>query len=114
MSEAELSEMSEFHGYVTVTVVEPTASVEVVSVALPLVSSTLPSVVFPAVKVTGPVGVVVGEVMVAVKVTDWPWVDGFWDDVRVAVLVACVITWFSMGDGLGTLLASPRYLAISG
>jgi hypothetical protein len=62
--------MFEFHGYVTVTAVEPTASVDVVNVALPLVSSTVPSVVFPAVKVTGPVGVVVGDVILAVKVTD--------------------------------------------
>jgi hypothetical protein len=70
VTEAELPEMSESHGYVTVTVVEPTASVEVVNVALPSLSSTLPSTVFPAVKVTGPAGVAVGEVIFAVKVTD--------------------------------------------
>jgi hypothetical protein len=64
--------MFEFHGYVTVTVFEPTGSVEVVNVALPLLSSTVPRVVVPDVKVTGPVGVVVGELMVAVKVTDSP------------------------------------------
>ncbi len=64
--------MFEFHGYVTVTLVEPAASVDVVNVAFPLVSSTVPSVVFPAVKVTGPVGVVVGEVILAVKVTACP------------------------------------------
>jgi hypothetical protein len=50
--------------------VEPTASVEVVNVALPSLSSTLPSTVFPAVKVTGPAGVAVGELIFAVNVTD--------------------------------------------
>ena len=94
------------------TVVEPTARVDVVSVALPLLSSTVPSVVFPAVKVTGPVGVVVGEVISAVKVTDSPWVDGFGDEVSVAVLVACVITWFRMVDVLPG--SSPTYTAVSG
>jgi len=99
--------MSEFQGYVTVTVVEPTASVDVVNVALPLVSSTVASVVFPAVKVTGPEGVVVGEVIFAVKVTDSPCVEGFGDEVRAAALVVWLITWFRMGDALLALLASP-------
>ena len=69
VTEAELPEMSEFHGYVTVTVVDPTGSVEVDNFALPPLSSTVPSTVFPAVKVTGPVGVAVGDVILAVKVT---------------------------------------------
>jgi hypothetical protein len=37
--------------------------------------------------VTVPVGVVVGDVTVAVKVTDCPLNDGFSDDFTVAVLV---------------------------
>jgi hypothetical protein len=94
--------------------VEPTASVEVVNVALPSLSSTLPSTVFPAVKVTGPAGVAVGELIFAVKVTASPWVDGFGDAVMVAALVVCVITWFRMGDALGPLFVSPVYTANSG
>jgi hypothetical protein len=41
-------------------------------------------------------------------------VDGFGDDVSVAVLVACVITWFRMGDVLPALFGSPTYTAVSG
>ena len=106
--------MFEFHGYVAVTLVEPTGSVDVVNVALPLVISTVPSVDFPAVKLTRPVGVVVGEVIRAVKVTTCPWVDGFGDEVSVVELVACCTTWFKIGDALGPLLASPKYTANSG
>ena len=106
--------MSEFHGYVTVTVVDPTGSVETVSVALPLLSSTVPSTVFPAVKVTGPVGVAVGEVIFAMKVTTSPTVDGLGDELMVAALVVCCTTWFRMGEALGPLFVSPTYTAISG
>jgi hypothetical protein len=42
--------------------------VEVVKLALPLLSCAVPSTVFPAVKVTGPVAVTVGDVIVAVNV----------------------------------------------
>jgi hypothetical protein len=62
---------------VAVTLDEPTARVEIVSLVLPLLSSAVPSTVFPTVKVTGPVGLTVGDEIVAVKVTAWPWVDGF-------------------------------------
>ena len=71
------------------TLVEPTASEEVVNFALPPLNSTVPRTVFPAAKVTGPVALTVGEVMVAVKVTASPWVDGFGDELSVAVLVVC-------------------------
>jgi hypothetical protein len=53
-------------------VLEPTAKVDVLKTALPPLRFAVPNVVFPAVKVTGPVGVVVGDVIFAVKVTDWP------------------------------------------
>jgi hypothetical protein len=52
-----------------VTLVEPTASVEIVNFAFPLLSCAVPSTVFPAVKVTGPVGTTVGDEIFAVKVT---------------------------------------------
>ncbi len=67
--------------------VEPTARAEVVNVAFPPLSCAVPNTVVPAVKVTGPVAVTVGEVIVAVNVTAWPWVDGFADEVSVAALV---------------------------
>jgi predicted small secreted protein len=68
---------------VAVTLVEPTASVEVVNFASPPLSCAVPSTVSPTAKVTGPVGVTVGDVIVAVKVTACPDVDGVGDDVSV-------------------------------
>jgi hypothetical protein len=52
-----------------VTLVEPTASVEIVNFAFPPLSCAVPNIFVPTMKVTGPVGVTVGEVIVAVKVT---------------------------------------------
>ena len=106
--------MFEFHGYVTVTVVEPTGSVDVVKVALPPLSCAVPSTVVPAVNVTGPVGVTVGDVIVALKVTLWPWVDGFGDEVSFAALVVCFTTWLRTADVLPALFPSPEYAAVSG
>ena len=66
-------------------------------VAAPLLSGTVPSVAFPSLNATVPVGVPLPEVgkTVAVKVTDWPNVDGLSDDataVEVAAgLTVCVI-----------------------
>jgi hypothetical protein len=51
VTEAELFAMLESPLYVTVTLVEPTGSDEVVSVALPPLSCAVPNTVFPAVNV---------------------------------------------------------------
>jgi hypothetical protein len=61
--------MLEFPLYFTFTTVDPIGNDEVVRVAVPLLSWTVPRMVFPAVKVTGPVGVTVGDVIFAVNVT---------------------------------------------
>jgi len=97
-----------------VTLVEPTASDEIASAALPPLSCAVPSTVFPAVNVTGPVGFTVGDVIVAVKVTACPCADGLGDEVSVAVLVASSTTWFSTADVLPKLAASPTYTAVNG
>ena len=99
---------------VAVTTLEPAGRDEMVRVALPRVSCAVPSTVFPVVKVTGPAGVTVGDVICAVNVTAWPKMDGFGEDVIVAALVACSTVWFRMGEVLVRLLASPWYLAVSG
>ena len=65
-------------------------------------------------KVTGPFGITVGDVIFAVKVTAWPCVDGFGDDVSAAMLVVCSTTWFSTPDVLLWFAASPEYTAING
>jgi hypothetical protein len=89
--EPELVAIVESPLHVRVTLVEPTARVEVLNFALPALSCAVPRAVFPTAKVTGPVGLAVGEVMVAVNVTACPDLDGFGEDVRVTELVA----WFT-------------------
>ena len=70
----------------------PAGSEDVVVVATPPVSVDVPSTVAPFVNVTVPV-TVVGSV--AVKVADWPGVEGFTEEVKVtagvALLTICVV-----------------------
>jgi hypothetical protein len=58
--------------------------VEVVNLAFPPLSYAFPSTVVPIAKVTGPVGVTVGDVIVAVNVTTCPEFEGFGDEESVA------------------------------
>jgi hypothetical protein len=82
-----------------------------VNFAFPPLSCAVPSIIFPTAKVTGPVGITVGEVIVAVKVIACPKVDGLGDDVIVAELVVCNTVWFSTGEVLPRLFRSPLYTA---
>jgi hypothetical protein len=99
---------------VAVIAVEPRLSVDVVNCALPPASCAVPITVFPAENVTGPVGITVGDVIVAVNVTGLPWLDGFSDELRAAALVVSTITWFNTADVLLRLCASPLYTATKG
>ena len=66
---------------------DPTASAEVVNVALPEPSRVPePSVVAPSVNTTVPVGVAPLPVTVEVSVTDWPDTAAFTDEERVLVV----------------------------
>lgn len=56
---------------------DPTARVDVVSIALPPLSVPVPRAVVPSLNVTVPVGVPDVAVTVAVKVTAWSKADGF-------------------------------------
>src|SRR3989442_13449307 len=88
----------------------PTASVELVKVAVALatpkgVKVPVPSVVAPSLNVTGPTGVpaVPGEaVTVAVNVTDWPAHVAACDELRVVVVVATAATMTVPGVLLGS------------
>jgi hypothetical protein len=70
---------------------DPSASVEVLKVALPPLTAPVPSIVLPSLNVTVPVAV--DGVIVAVKVTDEPNAEGFADDasavVEFALLTVC-------------------------
>jgi hypothetical protein len=64
------------------------------------------------VKVTGPVTVTVGEVILAVKVTACPGLEGLAEEVMVAALLACFTTWITTAEVLLKLNASPEYIAV--
>jgi hypothetical protein len=79
--------------YVAVIVSDPRASIVVVKVATPPDNCAPPRDFVPDLNDTDPVGVPEPlGVIVTVKVTDWPNVDGFLDDVRDAVVDALFTT----------------------
>ena len=66
----------------------PTGKVAVLRLALPPARFTVPRTTEPEVNVTVPVGVVVGDVTVAVNLTVCPAVEGFFEDTIVVVVTA--------------------------
>lgn len=71
-----------------------TGRLETDKVALPPDRVPVPSVVDPFLKVTVPVGVPPNAgVTVAVKVTDWPYCEGFFEEARVVVVLALLTVW---------------------
>jgi len=78
----------------------PTASAEVLNVALPLASVAVLSVDAPSLKVTVPVGVPPVEVTVAVKVTAAANVEGFRDEATEAELFALLTVCVSAEEVL--------------
>ena len=93
----ELAALSESPEYVAVMVCEPAESVVVNVAVLPEIV-LIPSVVEPSVNVTVPVAVL-GDT-VAVRVTDWPKVEGFAEEEMVVVVVAWLTVCESMEDVL--------------
>jgi len=79
----------------------PDARVEVVNFAVPPLMVTVFSVVVPSMKVTVPVGVPVNSgVTVAVKVTDWPRLDGLAEETSLVLVVALPTTCFTVFEVL--------------
>jgi len=66
----------------------PTANAVVAKVAIPPVIVPVPIVVPPLANVTVPVGAAPADVTVAVKVTDWPEVDGFTEEANAVVVTS--------------------------
>jgi hypothetical protein len=79
--------------YVAVMGSLPSGSEDVVAVAIPPVSVDVPNAVAPLVNVTVPV-TPLGSV--AVKVTDWPGLEGFAEEIRVTTGVAFATVWVSV------------------
>jgi hypothetical protein len=88
----------------------PTASVDVLYVAFPLLMVLVPSVVLPFLKVTVPVAA--DGVTVAVNVTDELNVDGFADEARVTVEFALLTVCVSAEDVLELYVELPPYPAV--
>src|SRR5439155_905658 len=91
----------------------PTARVDVVNVALPLLSVPVPNTVVPSLNVTVPVGVsVVDDFTVAVKVTGFPCFEPSRrssEHYRINQgLTVCV----NAGDVLPTKFVSPPYTTV--
>jgi hypothetical protein len=89
--------------YVAVMGSLPPGSEDVVTVATPPVSADVPNVVAPLVNVTVPV-TPLGSV--AVKVTDWPGVEGFNEETKVTTGVVLATIWVSVAVA-ELLLESP-------
>ncbi len=87
----------------------PADRAEVVKVATPPLRVPVPSVVAPSKKVTVPVAGPEPDpgVTVAVKVTDWPVLEGFWLEVSAVVVERRFTVWLSAVEVLGLKLASP-------
>ena len=83
----------------------PLASVEVLYVALPPLIVPVPSVVLPSVNVTVPVAVV--GAIVAVNVTEAPYVDGFADEASVTVVFVLLTVCVRVVDVLLLSFVSP-------
>ena len=77
--------------------------VDVVAVAAPPANVEVPKTVAPLVNVTVPV---TPDGRVAVKVTDWPAVEGFREEVRVTPGVALLTIWVVVPVA-GLLFESP-------
>jgi hypothetical protein len=89
----------------------PTASVEVVKVALPPANVRLAIVTPPSRKVTVPVAVPAPgatALTVAVNVTSWPNTVGFTEEVTVVVLESLLTVWVMGADVLELKLLSPE------
>jgi hypothetical protein len=91
--------------YAAVIEFEPTAKVEMLNVAFPLLTFPVPNVVLPFLNVTVPVAVETERV--AVNVTELPLVDGLAEEVSVTVGVALLTVCVNAEDVLLLSFASP-------
>ena len=87
--------------------------VDRVMAAWPLVRVWVPRVVAPSVNVTGPVGVPMDDVTIAVKVTADPKADGFRLELSAVAVGATFTVWVTAGAVLAPKPLAPEYPAIT-
>ena len=85
----------------------PALRVEVLYFALPFDKVPVPNSVLPSLNVTVPVGVVVGEVTVAVNVTFCSGLEGLTEEATLVAEVAIFTFCFKSADVLFASAASP-------
>jgi hypothetical protein len=99
--------------YAAVMVSVPCGSAVVVKPAELPVRDALPRLVLPLLNVMVPVTVPPNcPETVAVKVTDWPELEGFGEEVNVVLELAFPTTWLTAGDVLPEKSESPPYTAV--
>ena len=91
---------------------EPALKADVVKFAVPPERLLVANNVVPSMNVTVPVGVVVADATVAVNFTEFPCVDGFFDEVTVVVVLACVTVCANAREVLFAFAESPLYVAM--
>src|SRR5205809_738285 len=82
------------------------------SEALPLTSVTVPSVAAPSLNVTVPVGTPAPELTVELKVTVWPTVEGFGEEVRLVLEFPAFTVCVRTADVLAANVAFPLNAAV--
>ena len=86
-----------FPEYAAVIGCVPTASEDLVIVATPPLRVADPITVVPSLNATFPVAVFgPAEVTLAVKITGWPWVEGFGLEVRLVIVGSRLTTWVTL------------------
>ena len=99
--------------YVPVIECDPTASVDVVNAAFPLLIVTVPNTLAPSLNVIDPVGVPdVEGFTLAVNVTTLPCVAGFSDELTVVEVPALLTTSVSAAEVLPVKFVLPLYTAV--
>src|SRR5215472_15674173 len=89
----------------------PTARLETVSAAVPLVSATLPITTAPSWNLTVPVAVA-GDTA-AVNVTARPLSDGFREDAKLTLVTSLRTVTDTAPDVLASVAPSPPYTAVN-
>ena len=98
--------------YVAVIECAPTVRVLVATIATPPVNVLVANATPPFLNVTVPEGVPAVAVVVAVNVTESPYVDGFNDDANVIVIFALLTVCETAAEVLALNVASPLYVAV--
>lgn len=100
--------------YTAVIGCAPPYNFVVVKAACPLFSVMVAKLALPSLRMTVPVGTIVPEdcVTTAVKVTAWPYAEGFSDDPKLVLVAIWLTICVNTGEVLPAKVLLPRYTAV--